>query len=104
LPLTLVALAFLFARTGIPSWIPPALLVRLGVASPLTGMTRSFVSLASGRVAKAFWWHPLGPLVFATCLGSPLLGRYIAKLGPRFWWCVAAMFAIVWIRQILMFS
>ena len=104
LPLSLVALAFVFASTGIPAWIPPAPLVRLGIASPLTGMTRSFVALASGHIARAFALHPLGPLVFAACLAAPVLAIRPVALGARFWWCVAALFAIVWVRQILVFS
>jgi hypothetical protein len=105
LPLTLVALAFVFASTGIPAWIPPAPLVRLGIASPLTGMTRSFIALVSGHVLRAFTLHPLGPLVFAACLVVPVRPLLLARLAgsARFWWVVGGAFALVWIRQILVF-
>lgn len=102
----LVACAFLFSMTGIPRWIPSALMVRAGVPSPLTGMTRSFVALASGDIAAAFAWHPMGPLVFATCVAlPPVVAVWWAR--DRRWtptattWVVAALVvAAGWARQI----
>jgi hypothetical protein len=67
---SLVALAFVFAHSGIPQWIPSAPITRIGVASPLTGMTRSFVALARGDAGDAFAWHPLGPACFVACLAA----------------------------------
>jgi len=93
-----------FASTGIPSWIPPAPLVRFGIASPFTGMTRSFVALASGHLERAFELHPLGPLVFAACLASPLIALRPVHVSGRLWWCVGAVFALAWIRQIVVFG
>jgi uncharacterized protein DUF2752 len=113
---SLIAAAFAFARVGIPSWIPPATTARAGLPSPLTGMTRSFVAMASGHVGAAFRWHPLGPVVFAACvLGvgvavvswrrgrrMELLQRALAKRW--LWWSVAVAFAGVWVRQIIWFG
>lgn len=31
------------------------------------GMTRSFIAMGHGRVREAFAWHPMGPVLFATC-------------------------------------
>lgn len=108
---SLVALAFVFAITGIPSWIPPAPLVRLGVPSPLTGMTRSFVALASGDVRAAFEWHPLGPLLFSACVATPLVAIVSWVGGSRlqpltrvlhsraFVISVVAVVVMAWVRQ-----
>ena len=108
-----VGLAFAFAAWGVPSWIPPAPLVRAGVASPLSGMTRSFVALASGDVTAAFAWHPLGPVCFlaagsaaVVAAVSLLRGRRLdlpaRMLGHRgLWIAVATLFALAWIRQII---
>lgn len=108
----LVGLAFLFAATGIPP-LPQAPLVHLGVASPLSGMTRSFVALAGGDPVAAFGWHPLGPLCFAAGIGAALVagvswvrGRRLdglaRLLGRRWaWGAVALAFAGAWVRQIL---
>ncbi len=105
LPLALVALAFVFAFIGIPPWIPPAPLVWLGISSPLTGMTRSFVAIASGHVLHAFALHPLGPIVFAACLVVPLQTRIVTRAAgnARFWLIVGGAFALAWFRQILVF-
>jgi hypothetical protein len=110
---TLVVLAFVFAATGIPSWIPAALSLRFGVPSPLTGMTRSFVALVSGDVRGAFIWHPLGPFAFAACLAMPVVAvvswrrerrfRVVATvLQSRIVWIIGvAVIALVWARQIV---
>lgn len=79
----LIALAFVFAATGIPRWIPPALLVRLGLPSPLTGMTRSFVTVASGDLLRAFAAHPLGPPLFVFCLALPVIAACSWARGRR---------------------
>jgi hypothetical protein len=111
----LVSIAFVFRFTGIPSWIPPALLVRVGIASPFTGMTRSFVALASGHLVDSFRWHPLGPLIFVACAIAPMAmvwsWRYgrIAWIGrlltsPSVWIGAALAFAAVWVRQIVVLS
>lgn len=108
-----VAGAVVFAVSGVPAWIPPAPLVRAGVPSPLTGMTRSFVAVVRGDVGAAFLWHPLGPLVFAVCVGaaamaaisvvrgtrSELVGRILGRRA--LWYAVAVAFAAVWVRQIV---
>ena len=107
-----VALAFVFGLRGIPAWLPAAPLVRLGIASPLSGMTRSFVAFASGDLVRAFGWHPLGPLVFVACCAmataavvSWVRSRRFAIVASAlrstaFWSCAAAVFGITWIRQI----
>jgi len=112
----LLAAAGLFAARGIPAWIPPALLVRVGVASPFTGMTRSFVALASGNLRRAFLFHPLGPPLFGLCAGAAVVaivswvrGRRLdfleRHLRRRSVWLVAGVvISIVWIRQILVFG
>lgn len=109
----LVGLAVLFAATGIPAWLPRAPLVRLGVPSPLTGMTRSFVAIASGDLWGAFAWHPLGPVVFAACAAIPIVAaaswvrsrRFVglaALLRSRRVWCaVSVLFTAAWAHQVL---
>ncbi|MFN2613220.1 MAG: DUF2752 domain-containing protein [Actinomycetota bacterium] len=106
-----VTLSFVFARTGIPRWIPPAPLVLVHIASPTTGMTRSFVAMASGHVARAFGWHPLGPIVFvasiiATVVAARALVQRRAPSLPflrtrALWLGVAVAFAAAWVRQII---
>jgi hypothetical protein len=110
---SLVALAALFAALGIPAWIPPAVMVRLGMPSPLTGMTRSFVALASGDVSAAFSRHPLGPILFAACATLPVVALASWLRGRRFealarlirsralWLGFAVAFGLVWVRQIV---
>jgi hypothetical protein len=104
-------LAFVFASTGIPVWLPPAPIVRLGIPSPLTGMTRSFVAMASGNPTAAFAWHPLGPLLFAACVAMPAVALASWIRARRFdqavrilralWPLLAVMLAVVWARQIV---
>lgn len=108
-----VVLGAVFAVTGIPSWIPTAPVVHLGVASPTTGMTRSFVALVSGDPARAFVLHPLGPLAFAACIAMPAIAVASWIRGARFvvvsrllhstaaWLCVGAVLAAAWVRQIV---
>jgi hypothetical protein len=110
---SLIGLAFVFAHTGIPGWIPPAPSVRAGIPSPLSGMTRSFVALASGDPAAAFRWHPLGPVVFVACVAAVAAGALSWTRSRRFaalpgilarrwmWWSVAGAFAAAWIRQLI---
>lgn len=102
---TLVGLAVLFCLTGIPAWIPAAPLTIAGIASPLSGMTRSFVAMASGDVGAAFAWHPLGPPCFVACAAAPVLVvarvRLPRPLATRaFATGLAAVFAAAWVRQI----
>jgi uncharacterized protein DUF2752 len=111
----LVSCAVVFAIWGAPP-LPPAPMVLLGIPSPLTGMTRSFVALASGDVTGAFRLHPLGPLCFAACIAAAanLAASLRSNRRPTFvdrvvsrratWWLVATAFAVAWIRQIVVFS
>lgn len=115
LGLALICLSLLFARTGIPP-LPPAPLVRLGIASPLTGMTRSFVALASGDLAAAFHWHPLGPLAFGACIAAVVaaalswtssgrMKRLPGSLSRRWVWTATGLVvAAAWARQIVVFG
>jgi hypothetical protein len=115
LGLSIVACAVLFAVFGTPQ-LPPAPMVVLGVPSPLTGMTRSFVAVAEGRLIHAFVLHPLGPLCFAACALAAvsltitaLRGRRPAVVDrivalPRGGVVVAAMFLAAWMRQIVVFG
>lgn len=108
---TFVALAGVFTVVGIPP-LPPAPLVALGIPSPLTGMTRSFVALASGDLSGAFGWHPLGPLVFAASVGAIIVaavswvrGRRLQAVAHitadrRIWIVLSAAVVIAWARQI----
>jgi hypothetical protein len=112
--LALLALAAAFSVFGIPP-LPPALIVALGVPSPLTGMTRSFVAMASGDIARAFWFHPLGPLTFVVCAIAATSAAMTLRTGRRplvvdrlassrmTWIVVAVAFAAVWVRQMLVF-
>lgn len=107
----LVACAFAFSVWGVPP-VPPAPMVALGIASPLTGMTRSFVATAQGDLAGAFGLHPLGPLCFAACVVAAYSAVALLSAGRRpalverivGWrpgvWLVATMFVLAWIRQI----
>lgn len=108
----LVAAAFVFASGGAPSWVPSAPITRLGIASPLSRMTRSFVALASGDVRAAFGWHPLGPLVFAAAVAAPVVAALSWVRGGRLpltrllrsrplWYVVAGAFALAWVHQIV---
>jgi hypothetical protein len=111
----LVACAFAFAALGAPP-LPPAPMVVAGIASPLTGMTRSFVALAGGDVPAAFVLHPLGPLCFAACVAAAGNAIVVLRSGrrarviervfavPHAPWLVALTFGAVWIRQILFFG
>ena len=108
----LLTLAFVFARTGIPAWIPPAPMVRAGIPSPLSGMTRSFVALARGDLGASFHWHPLGPVVFAAAVVTVALSAATLVRGARFalpatilhsraiWIVVMLVTAAAWGRQI----
>lgn len=109
----LVALAGVFAAVGIPTWIPPALSIRFGIASPFTGMTRSFVAMVSGHIGAAFAWHPLGPLVFTLCVFMPVLAIVSLVRTRRFafvdaalssgwlWLGFGVLTLCVWVRQIV---
>lgn len=108
-----VASAGVFAAIGIPVWIPLAPMVRLGVPSPLSGMTRSFVALAGGDVTAAFAWHPLGPLAFVACAALPVVAiaswvaghrlEVLSRLVRRtsLWVAFSVIAAAAWLRQII---
>ena len=112
--LALLGLAVAFSVLGIPP-MPPALIVVVGVPSPLTGMTRSFVAVASGDIARAFWFHPLGPIVFAMCAVAAASAVITLRTGrrpvvvdrivsSRATWVVAAVaVAAAWVRQMYVF-
>jgi hypothetical protein len=107
---SLVALTFL--RPFALAFVPPALSLRAGIPSPLTGMTRSFVAIARGELVTAFDWHPLGPPVFLICCVAPVLatiswvrgeriawvGRVLSRRG--IWIAVLALFGLSWVRRI----
>lgn len=110
---SLVALAAVFAAIGTPTWIPPALSVRFGVPSPLTGMTRSFIAMVSGDVTAAFAWHLLGPIAFAACIAMPIVAVASLVRGRRFvllsrtlssksvWLGIGVVTGLAWARQIV---
>jgi hypothetical protein len=105
--------AGLFAVAGIPSWMPPAASLGLGIPSPLSGMTRSVVALARGDLTASFHWHPLGPLVLVGVVLTAIVGWWLALTetslprwagflsSRRAWLVLASAFAAVWIRQIV---
>lgn len=112
-----LVLTMVFAAQGrIPRWIPPAPMMMLGVPSPLTGMTRSFVALARGDLAGSLRWHPLGPALFVACLMAvavpfvPSLRRGLARLavpGRRRTLAIVIVglaMAAAWVRQIVWFT
>jgi hypothetical protein len=115
LGLSLLTCAALFAALGTPP-LPPAPMVVLGVPSPLTGMTRSFVAVAEGRLTDAFVLHPLGPLCFAACALAAVSLTVTAARGrrpaaverivalPHRGVIVAASFLAAWVRQIVVFG
>jgi len=108
--------AAVFAVAGIPPWIPRAASLGVGIPSPLSGMTRSFVALARGDLTASFIWHPLGPLVFVGVVSTAVAGWWFAFTGmalPRWvgfassrraWVVAATAFGVVWIRQIVALS
>lgn len=114
----LLAVAAALALTGaggLPG-APEALLLKVGLASPLTGMTRSFIATIQGDLARAIYFHPLGPLCVLACLIAAANLAVITIRGERLalldrlvrirasWLAVAAVFVAVWARQILVFS
>ena len=111
----LVGCAFAFALFGTPP-LPPAPIIAVGLPSPLTGMTRSFVAIAGGDAWRALLLHPLGPLCFAACIGAVANAAVILHTGHRMRivdralhvrsapWIVALAFAATWIRQIVLFA
>jgi hypothetical protein len=111
----LIVCACAFAMLGTPP-LPPAPMVLAGLPSPLTGMTRSFVALASGDVWRSFVLHPLGPLSFAGCALAAANGVVVLRSGRRTGvvdrvlrvpyapWIMALAFAAVWVRQIVVFG
>lgn len=67
------------------------------IPCPSCGMTRAFKSLLSFDITKAFWYHPLFPLV--------ILFPYIwVKMDKRLIYIVGTLFIATWIiRLILLF-
>jgi hypothetical protein len=112
---SLIACAVAFAVLG-PLPLPPAPMVLIGIPSPLTGMTRSFVALAGGHLGTAFAFHPLGPLTFVACIVAVVnlsamfrTGRRLAivdaLVSKRYTWALIALaFGVVWLRQIAVYS
>ncbi len=107
-----VVAAFVFARTGIPSWAPQAPIARLGIASPLTGMTRSFVAMSRGDLGTAWSWHPLGPAAFVVAAVAAVVGVWVFAGGSVPTWpaklsgrnaaaALVAVLVIAWFRQIM---
>jgi len=110
----LIACALAFAVLGSPA-LPPAPIVLLGVPSPLTGMTRSFVALAAGHLTQSFAFHPLGPLCAVACVLAVVNLVHVRRTGRRLAivdrvvtlpyapWILATLFGLVWIRQIVVY-
>lgn len=67
------------------------------IPCPACGMTRAFKSLLSFDIMKAFWYHPLFPLV--------ILFPYIyVKMDKRLIYIIGTLFIVTWIiRLILLF-
>ena len=67
------------------------------IPCPSCGMTRAFKSLLSFDIMKAFWYHPLFPLV--------ILFPYIyVKMDKRLIYIIGTLFIVTWIiRLILLF-
>ena len=67
------------------------------IPCPSCGMTRAFKSLLSFDITKAFWYHPLFPLI--------ILFPYIyVKMDKRLIYIVGTLFIVTWIiRLILLF-
>jgi hypothetical protein len=111
----LVGCAFAFAAFGTPPFVP-APITAIGVPSPLTGMTRSFVALAGGDLSLSFLFHPLGPLCFLACVAAIGNTAVILRTGHRARLVENALrvrsaplvvglaFTVVWIRQIAVFA
>jgi hypothetical protein len=110
---SILGLTFAFAAAGIPRWMPASMIVRLGIPSPLTGMTRSFVAMVHGDLAGSFGWHPLGPLAFVAVVsvastgwwswargGWPAWARRLFG-GRRFWAGTGSAFAVAWLHAIV---
>lgn len=55
----------------------------LGIPCPGCGMTRAFLALLRGDVRKAFYWHPLFPLVILIFLVFLLKRKY--KVIENIW-------------------
>ena len=67
------------------------------IPCPACGMTRAFKTLLSFDIMKAFWYHPLFPLV--------ILFPYIyVKMDKRLIYIIGILFIVTWIiRLILLF-
>jgi hypothetical protein len=78
----------------------------LGIACPGCGLTRSFVAMARGGVQPAFYFNPLGPILFVICFFQiPYrLAMYfgnvrLERMADRFeivTWLIIAGLIILW--------
>lgn len=57
--------------------------VYAGLPCPGCGMTRSFLSLLSGHMDQAFYWHPLWPLVLIAPVLYGILDRQKASQAKK---------------------
>jgi len=72
---------------GLPvlGWLPACPLHQwTGIACPTCGLTRSFVALAHGQLARSLHFNPLGPALFAVA-GVAGLALLLAWAASRAW-------------------
>lgn len=87
-------------QIGLPSC---SFLVQTGYPCPSCGLTTSVVSMAHGRLWRAFEAHPFGVLLFAGIVfyggvgvAELLTARSISPvLRPRWWWVLVALGAML---------
>jgi hypothetical protein len=83
-----------------------------GYACPGCGLTRSFISLAHGELAKAWWFNPAGPLFFVLVAAQVpyrawqvwrvRAGRSEVSLGRWEWlpaWTIAGLLFGQWLLR-----
>lgn len=65
-----------------------------GVPCPSCGMTRAFTNLLNFNIGKAFWFHPLFPLVF-------IVPWMLIKPNKKIAYIIIAAFFVTWILRLI---
>lgn len=73
-----------------------------GIPCPGCGMTRAFLSLLSGDVTQAFYWHPLWPMVILAPLG--LYYQHVKPSAPMNRWVIGLIAFVLLIHGYRMFE
>lgn len=71
-----LAASFVYAPWVIEGPVLCPFRMALGLPCPSCGLTRSFCSISQGRIADAFAFHPLGPVLFAGMVIALLIAAW----------------------------